>query len=494
MREATSLIPFDEASPFDLPEAALSADVGDYFAAQIDSIETPGKNLIVYLRKEADEFVVVGIDRNWPGKLVVQPDTRVGAEITFSRFASLDDSRKELLDAPAQAFNEATGRNLTTQQWFDAELTLSERTTFDAVTNALEQTELTDENGGDLGTALDLIVGVERIAGQYSGRGGDQQFRIYVGIKPETEDILQRSTQFHVGHENTVYHVGYPRSYRQEGDVPNMQFSVSDDGLRADIDVDYRSSKSPQALFNGHLTSANSDVRGGDNYDRHSGRWVGLTNWWQDALGGIGFRRAVSANELLALASGSEFPTPLPPDRPLGAAPGNLHEAAQEFFTDWLVREKIDEAMLFFSDRAIACINIDEGNQSELLSVQDAIVAMREIMTTALDQVPARDNLTEAIDAIPPQNDDQAARIEEHPFEGEFTIIQVRNSVAASFMCSTRRGMDPPSMPGGPDALGPYWATVMRFKTRGDQGGAIAFLWDQSEGRWKMLSYGLVEQ
>ena len=54
--------------------------------------------------------------------------------------------------------------------------------------------------------------------------------------------------------------MGYPMSFRQEGKVPNMQISVSEDGLKADIDVDYRSSKSPQALFNGHLSSANSAV------------------------------------------------------------------------------------------------------------------------------------------------------------------------------------------------------------------------------------------
>ena len=67
-----------------------------------------------------------------------------------------------------------------------------------------------------------------------------------------------------------------------------MQVSVSEDGRRADIDVDYRSSKSPQALFNGHLTSSNSDVRAGDNHDRHNGRWGGLANWWQEIFGGQG--------------------------------------------------------------------------------------------------------------------------------------------------------------------------------------------------------------
>ena len=195
--------------------------------------------------------------------------------------------------------------------------------------------ELSDETGEALGTAFELISGIERIAGQYSGRGGDLQFRIYVSLEPDAENILERSTQFHFGHENTVYHVGYPRSYRQEGNVPNMQFSVSEDGKRADIDVDYRSSKSPHALFNGHLTSSNSDVRAGDNYDKHNGRWTGLVNWWQDIFGDIGIRHA-AGSDLLARTV-AELPTPLPPDRPLGAAPEELYEAAQEFLTDWLV-------------------------------------------------------------------------------------------------------------------------------------------------------------
>ena len=64
-----------------------------------------------------------------------------------------------------------------------------------------------------------------------------------------------------------------------------MQMSMSEDGLRADIDVDYRSSRSPQSLFNGHLTASNSDVRAGDNPRLHNARWSGLVLWWQDTFG-----------------------------------------------------------------------------------------------------------------------------------------------------------------------------------------------------------------
>ncbi len=73
-------------------------------------------------------------------------------------------------------------------------------------------------------------------------------------------------------------------NYRQNG-TPSIQFSMSKDGRHADIDVDYRSSRIPQGLFNGHLTAANSDVRAGNNTQVHLQRWQGLMDWWRSLFG-----------------------------------------------------------------------------------------------------------------------------------------------------------------------------------------------------------------
>lgn len=491
LNEVSTLLSLDAPDQHALPPGVLAAAPGEYFAAQIDDQQRPGMNLIVYLRRNPNAVEVVGVERNWPGKLVLEPSTEVGATVLFSRYASFDDRRRALLERPARVFNETTGRNLTPQEWFDTQLTLSERTTFDAITHALMNTRLTDANGADLGTGLDLIEGLERIAGQYSGRGGDQQFRIYVDLVPDAEDTLRHATQFHADHENSVYHIGYPHSYRQEGSVPNVQVSVSEDGRRADVDVDYRSSKAPQALFNGHLTSSNSDVRAGDNYDRHDRRWAGLVNWWQDVLGNIGLRRATSVD--LMTRSAAELPAPLPPARPPGAAPEKLHDAAQEFLADWLVRGNIDEAMHFLSQRAIACINIDEDNEAEVLDVDQAAIALRETMRYAVSELPERDNLSEAIDEVPARDEQLADRVQEHPFARDFTILRLRNRVAAEYTCSTRRGGEAPPMPGGPEADGTYWGVLFRFKARDDGGGILGLLWDRQEGSWKIVSYDVIE-
>ncbi|HSF17608.1 MAG TPA: hypothetical protein VLK65_18840 [Vicinamibacteria bacterium] len=108
------------------------------------------------------------------------------------------------------------------------------------------RTALTDENGSSLGRAIDLVTGVERIAGQYYGRSGDELFRLYVYLKEGAREVLERSQPFELGHLNTVYHVGYPYSFRQSGGLPSIQFSVSEEGEKAGIHVDYRSSKFPR--------------------------------------------------------------------------------------------------------------------------------------------------------------------------------------------------------------------------------------------------------
>ena len=126
---------------------------------------------------------------------------------------------------------------------------------------------------------------IETINGKVPKARGDLQFRMYVVLKPDALQKLKDSKEFFRDRDNTVYHHGYPVNYRQDGSAPTIQISMSKDARHADIDVDYRSSKFPQALINGHLTAANSDVRAGNNTQRHLQRWQGLTDWWRNLFG-----------------------------------------------------------------------------------------------------------------------------------------------------------------------------------------------------------------
>ncbi len=159
-----------------------------------------------------------------------------------------------------------------------------------------------------MGNALDLVQSIETINGKIPKARGDLQFRVYVILRPDALQTLRNSTQFFRDRDNTVYHHGYPLNWRQDGGAPSIQISMAADGRHADIDVDYRSSKFPSALFNGHLTAANSDVRAGGNTQRHLQRWEGLTDWWRN-LFGLDLSEPPDA-ETVAEATGDVPPVP----------------------------------------------------------------------------------------------------------------------------------------------------------------------------------------
>jgi hypothetical protein len=208
---------------------------------------------------------------------IPRPDERV-TPLLGGSYDHLAPEQKALVQLWSEEYGSITGKKLDAEAGYDS-LALSVRTTFEAVTNALLHTKLTDSEGKDLGTALDLVKVVEAVHGEIRKTRGDEQYRVYVRLRDDAINKLYQSVQFRRTADNGIYHVGYPINFRQQGGAPSIQFSVTRTGLRADIDVDYHSSSGPQALVNGHLSAHNSDVRAGGNYFRHIGRWQGLAQW-----------------------------------------------------------------------------------------------------------------------------------------------------------------------------------------------------------------------
>ena len=162
---------------------------------------------------------------------------------------------------------------------------VSMKTTFNAVTHALISTQLTDKSGGKLGSAIQIIDKLDTVKGEVPGASGDKQFRIYVQLKTGCVG--------HAGQEPAVSASGRQHSLpqgipallsRQACSHPPSRYRRPRDQMRADIDVDYRSSGFPKGLVNGHLSAANSDVRAGRNDEIHNNQWLGLNNWWRGLL------------------------------------------------------------------------------------------------------------------------------------------------------------------------------------------------------------------
>jgi len=480
-------VPIRVPSSPQIPERAAAAEEGAYFSAKIFA-DDADQHVTVYLRKETAGLRVIGLDRNWPGKVLAELTEPTGADL--HTYSELTLRQRELFDDFVEGYNEKTGFGVTPEEAY-SELSLSERSTFGAITHALASSELTDADGKSLGKGIDLLTGIERIAGQYYGRQGDEQFRLYCEVRPDTREILERAQEFSFGEENTVYHVGYPYSYRQDGKVPNMQFSLSEDGLRADIDVDYRDSSIPKAMFNGHLTSANSDVRAGKNYEEHNKRWAGLVNWWEELFGSVK-EEEVSETDLMAAQEAVEPATPLPPNRPAGAQVANAYEATQEFLTDWLVRRDLDEAMEWISNDSLSCTKLDDGTDPRTLSHAEARRRLREIMKMLSDEMGSFDNLTQAVDPIIPWR--KAFRVIQQPFENDFAIVEAPDSFAAHFRCESRSEEGQNAALAGDLKYGTYYGSLFRFKKGNSRGGVLACLWVKENGNWRILAWEVLSQ
>src|SRR6516225_9407727 len=175
---------------------------------------------------------------------------------------------------------------------------------------------------------------------------------MYVYLKPNAVDILSSSREFFHDRDNTIYHKGFPINYRLKNGPPSIQFSITRDERMSDIDVDYRSSTFPKALFNGHLTAGNSDVRAGDNLDTHDNRWVGLNGWWRQVFG-FYFGSSAKSSEDATTGRAATIPV-----NPRVTASQGIDASVNDFLKSWVVDRQPQNAIAYISPLSYPCLEM----------------------------------------------------------------------------------------------------------------------------------------
>lgn len=395
------------------------------------------------------------------------PDGLLGPDSAAQAWTRLGPDQRRLVEALAR---EACGECAAAAHY--ASWPVSRQTTFEAATHGLRETRLTDATGRDLGRAIDLVARVERVAGEEKGRRGDEQFRIYVVLAPDARDTLDHAREFFRDKDNTVFHKGYPINYRLRGRFPSVQVSVAEDWQRGDIDVDYLSSRAPQGLFNGHLTSANSDVRVRGNERRHARRWSGLVVWWTAVLD---FLSPAGAERRAARGTDPAPPSSRATDFP------SVADASAEFLADWFVRRRFDDALAFVSAAGAVCSNLDEDAENERGDGRALRDALRDVMDDAA-RGPAPTRLSEALAPVTPW--DATWQVQAHPFDAAYTLARVEAADARDFLCAGTTA--PPSTE--------FAQVLFQLRTAdADRGGILSLLWGREPAGWRLLSYDVVD-
>jgi len=388
-------------------------------------------------------------------------------------YAQLRPEQRRLVDEFVRRYNATAGAKFVPEEAYD-HARMSVRTTFDAVTHALLNAKLTDAQGKGLGRALDLVEAVDEVMGEESGIGGDRQFRLYVYLQPNTMEILAKSQEFFRDKDNATYHKGFPISYRLKNGPPSIQLSISRDKKMADADVDYRSSTFPKALFNGHLTASNSDVRAGDNLQRHDNRWSGLNGWWREVFAQLG--------------TGSKPPKE-PATESLGHIPLNpavkadegVDKSTHDFLKAWVVDKQPNKSIAYFSRRSYPCL--ESMAQKNRKPMQQGMVRLRTEMamktfSDSADIVASVNDVFEAADKWRPELKDA-----KNAFTSEFRLVKLPSDMGRDQECGSVVNDD--SEKGSRETL---YATAFRGK-RGDSRNKLMFLlWAREGDYWKIVA------
>jgi hypothetical protein len=339
---------------------------------------------------------------------------------------------------------------------------------------------LTSKDGKPMGTALDIIDMIERISGQIPKARGDRQFRAYAYLNPGAMNKLHAAREFKRVHDNTVYHIGYPVNFRQQGGVPSIQISIARTGRRADIDVDYRSSAAVKVRVSGHLTSANSDVRAGHNAAVHNRRWNGLALWWRELVAALIEKPPLPQPEE-GLAPGAEA------DRKR-IATGPIHEAIHAYLTEWLIKRQPEELLPLFSVKAYPCI-AEFGGDSRPDSKMALLRILKRLQDTnkSLGEVKRLEDVVHAVpyrlpDAVPVR----------HSHEALFSIQEVHDDVAWAIDCRVRYNLQmPESIPRPPHRLDKTYVVSLRIKDPEEPRAFVVQTWKQESGEWRLVSFDL---
>ena len=388
-------------------------------------------------------------------------------------YATLRPEQVRLIDSFIRSYNATTGSELVPQQVYDS-ARLSIRTTFDAVTHALLNAQMTDSQGKSLGRAIDLVDAVDQVMGEESGASGDQQFRLYVYLKPNAVDILSRSQEFFHDKDNTGYHKGFPICYRLKNGPPSIQFSISRDHKLSDVDVDYRSSGFPKGLVNGHLSASNSDVRAGNNLALHDGRWSGLNGWWRDVFGQLG-RGGTPPKETATERLGHI------PMYPGVKADQGVDKSAHDFLQSWVVAKEPNKSVAYLSRRSYPCLEVlaQKGTQP----VPQGMIRLQTMkaMQNFGDSLGAVNSVADEFE--PADKWSQASKPAKNAYPSEFRLVNLPADMGQDEECI--------AVPTDNSSKRPeekYYATAFRGKKGESRNKVMSLLWVQEGGYWKIIA------
>jgi hypothetical protein len=247
----------------------------------------------------------------------------------------------------------------------------------------------------------------------------------------------------------------------------------------SDIDVDYRSSRFPKALVDGHLTAGNSDVRAGNNLDTHDRRWKGLNGWWRQVFG-------------FALDSGTKPPKEAETGRaraiplnPRVKADEGIDQSAHDFLKAWVVDKQPNNAIPYFSLLSYPCLEaMAEKGQKP---VPPGMVRVR--LGIAMDKFNESTGTVASVGDVFEADKSWSPELKEvkSAYPTEFRLVSVPPDMALDEQCVPV----PSAEEAGKESKEKFYATAFRGKQGDRRNRVMSLLWTKEGSYWKIVAIRL---
>jgi hypothetical protein len=211
----------------------------------------------------------------------------------------------------------------------------------------------------------------------------------------------------------------------------------------------------------------NSDVRAGDNADRHAARWIGFQNWWRNFFG-------VSLSTADAAEPGKGEPGGVPR---VGNKP--VEAMTEDFLKAWLLEGNIREAMNYVSPRAYACM-AEEADDPSTFDRGMAPFVLAHRLKASHDAVGARtslEGLTVGVRLTTP-----GLRLVKQAHHAQYVVYAVPDDLAAVFDCESSSLLARSA--GARRAYGNYFGATFYIKGPASA-TSLAMLWGRERGYWQ---------
>lgn len=368
-------------------------------------------------------------------------------------YRDLQPDQQRLFDDFIARYNRVMNAGAAPQSTYDG-LPASVRTTFEAITDALGKTTLSDADGASLGTALDLVAALERVNGAILGAGGDLQFRAYVELTPDARALLERSVEFKRERDNTWY-----LRCRTPDDPPGRSVG-GETGYGSSVRITAPSGQTVDLFF----------------------VWQQQGDYWKivayhvdvafDAAGTLGWN---------APAAPAALPVAEPDEELLGVIDGLL--------TQWLVQGSTEDLDRLIAARCYACVDLLQGGEPSR-SQDEAWQRLRAAMASIAEAVAPAASLSDAIRASEPWNPD--LHLMPHGNSTAYAVVAVPSHVATAFECTNRtQGLQPLDRPAQAQ-YGTYYAVLFHLAAGGEHVPTFMLLWARERGGWRVVSYDVL--